>query len=557
MSHCFGLNSDIFNPLFDSVEDIQRELTRSFREKKFVPQGPAIFSEVVEFARAFAHFCRKQDSRYYVVLVIMTNNELSDIEAFKEELRLSCEYPLSVIICRVVPNKKMPSTYGTMGTLHTEPALERRKTEVGKSDAEKHTKSPKKESAQADPVQVYKKISEELKSEGRDILHAFCVGEKKKLGLTNTARKVFQKLPKQFVEYMEKKGKKPKLNEEGRGSNGRIKELKKELINKMNNRKKNLDKDKSVINRFLLDQRSNFRKRALGIGFDPSILGRILETTPGRPVQSDSDSDDPKAQSERSFRQTASRLSVAEDKRTPGEVGLAAKDLNLLSELVGYLYNLKSIREKEPIMLGQLEKREGAEEAEAPNWAKGVGPKEEIVFTREDNDNINSKWKQRQKDLYTRTQKFLRKLEQREINFQKENFPEALFQKLEEGFFKLEEGKSEERKDDAIDQDDRAEAINKGVRAQVKEYFVECSEDSDEDSEEIYNSEDEVYIRLDTVKERTATEVESKRSLPDSGILEQKVGESWHESAKVSSEGEADKSRTCPMWFRTRSSRKS
>ena len=524
VSHCFGLNSDIFNPLFDSAEDIHTELRRSLKEKKFLPQGPVIFSEVLSYAREFAKFCKEEDSRYYVVLVIMTNNELSDIEAFKEELKLSCEFPLSVIICRVVPSKKVSSTYETLRT-----DLIPKDSQSPSEKQEDQKQQVVNKDLQSDLV-VYQRISDKLAREQRDILHAFSVGEKQKLELTRTARKVFQKLPKQFVEYMEKVGKKPKLNEEGRGSNGRIKELKKELINKMNNRKKNLDKEKSVINRFLKAQREQFRKRAHQIGFDQEIVARILES--GFEEREESSENEGKER-----------------------VGLAAQDLNLLSELVGYLHNLKNIREKEPIMLNQLKvsthsKRDFSLGEELKSkvseqcWKKGVKPKEEIVFTREDNDNINSKWKQRQKDLYSRTQKFLRKLEQREIDFQKQNFPEALFQKLEEGFYKLEEGKLEEREERGNDKDERAEAIYKGVRNQIKDYFVE-DHHSEEDSQDIYNSEDEVYIRLDTIKTKKKSGIVFQSS-------EFSAGENDHfskDSLKITETGKIYQNPICPMWF--------
>lgn len=509
VSHCFGLNSDIFNPLFDSVEDIHAELTASLREKKFLPQGPVIFSDVLRFARDFAKFCKEEDSRYYVVLVIMTNNELSDIESFKEELKLSCDFPLSVIICRVVPLKKISSTYETMGTLNTDLTQDPAKKEAPSNNLETGPQNQKKEGEHSALLRVYDQISEDLAKEKREILHAFCIQEKQQLELTETARQVFSKLLKQFVQYMEKKGKKPKVNEEGRSSNGRIKELKKELINKMNNRKKNLDKEKSIINRFLREQREKFRQRALEIGFDRKVVSRILDFRDKKEGGSSGQGFEKGQLLKQKTRSEAQARPLP--KR---EVGLAAKDLNLLSELVGYLFNLKNIREKEPISLGQLkpqapEKGSEAQLQKSANFEdasnRRVKPKEEIVFTREDNDNINSKWKQRQKDLYSKTQKFLRKLEQREIDFQKENFPEALFQKLEEGFFKLEEGKSEERPEDARDADDRAEVIYKGVRRQIKDYFGGGEGQAEEDSDEIYNSEEEVYVRLDTLNKELGT----------------------------------------------------
>ena len=103
------------------------------------------------------------------------------------------------------------------------------------------------------------------------MLHAFCVGEKQKLELTSTARKVLQKLPKQFVEYMERENKKPKLQEEG-VQNERIKQLKKELINKMANRKKNLDHENCLINMYYSKFLNETKEFSCSVNDNRSIL---------------------------------------------------------------------------------------------------------------------------------------------------------------------------------------------------------------------------------------------------------------------------------------------
>jgi hypothetical protein len=243
VSHCFGLNSNIFHPLFDSVDDIKAELSSILAKKKILPQGPVIFSEVLKFAKNFAQFCKEAGSKYYVVLVIMTDKELSDAHLFKEELKTSFDYPISVIVCRIVPFKKISSTFGTMNSIKKD-----KSNEFDEDPNENKTKH--KDSNEKDILKVYHEMSQELQTEGRDILHAFCLGQKQKLELTSTARKVFQKLPKQFIQYMEKEQKKPKIQEDSNGSgNSRIKEAKKELMNKLASRKKNIEKSNSLINK--------------------------------------------------------------------------------------------------------------------------------------------------------------------------------------------------------------------------------------------------------------------------------------------------------------------
>ena len=133
---------------------------------------------------------------------------------------------------------------------------------------------------------------------------------------------------------------------------------------------------------------------------------------------------------------------------------------------------------------------------------KGIEPKDEIVFTREDNDNINSKWKQRQKDLYNRTQKFLKKLEQREIDYQRENYPTHLFEKIEQGFMRIEpQVQGEEVLGTESIKAETREGIYQDVQKEMRNYYKSNDQDNevdDSDSMEILDSDDETYIRLDT-----------------------------------------------------------
>ena len=148
VSHCFGLNSNIFHPLFNSVEDIQNELSDSLKKKKLVPQGPVVFSEVVKFAKEFAKFCKENDSRYYIVLLIMTTKEVSDNKAFEQELKDSLHYPISVIVCRIIPEKKTSTGYSSINTI--------KKDRVNAEEADNQ------EQTQDDSIKVYQEMSEAL-----------------------------------------------------------------------------------------------------------------------------------------------------------------------------------------------------------------------------------------------------------------------------------------------------------------------------------------------------------------------------------------------------------
>ena len=131
-----------------------------------VPQGPVIFSEVLRFAADFAKFCKEQDSKYYVVLVIMTCKDLADIEAFKKELEKSYQYPLSVIICRVVPLKKTSTTLNDINPLRSQPRETVDSKTGGEKDGETDTHSePRNNETQHNErfLKTYQQISQELK----------------------------------------------------------------------------------------------------------------------------------------------------------------------------------------------------------------------------------------------------------------------------------------------------------------------------------------------------------------------------------------------------------
>jgi hypothetical protein len=231
-------------------------------------------------------------------------------------------------------------------------------------------------------------------------------------------------------------------------------------------------------------------------------------------------------------------------------MSLAAKDLNLLSELIGYLHNLQNINEKKPIFVEELQKEKwlleeqkqqkntqqsinmykncyknklsmanqinsidqlNEVEEEKVNQSTGqynkdkikqlkLNPKEEIIYIKEDHNNVNSKWKQRQKDIYNKTQNFLRKLEEREIEFQRENYPEELFKKIQSGFLKIDKLKN--NSEVRGEEDKRGFGMNEDVyendQNNLKKYYLSQSDSDENNSKDIFNSDDETFLKLET-----------------------------------------------------------
>lgn len=231
-------------------------------------------------------------------------------------------------------------------------------------------------------------------------------------------------------------------------------------------------------------------------------------------------------------------------------MSLAAKDLNLLSELIGYLHNLQNINEKKPIYVEELQKEKWLleEQKQQKNTQTNINiyknsyknklsmshqlnsidqfnefeedklnqsssqytkekiiqlklnPKEEIIYIKEDHNNVNSKWKQRQKDIYNKTQNFLRKLEEREIEFQRENYPEELFQKIQSGFLKIDKLKnnSEERGEEVKRGFGLHEDVYENDQNNLKKYYLSQSDSDENNSKDIFNSDDETFLKLET-----------------------------------------------------------
>ena len=57
------------------------------KNKIFELNGPSYFSEVAKLAKEYAEYVKEKESRYYIVLIIITNNLLKDIDAFKKVLK--------------------------------------------------------------------------------------------------------------------------------------------------------------------------------------------------------------------------------------------------------------------------------------------------------------------------------------------------------------------------------------------------------------------------------------------------------------------------------------
>ena len=98
VSHCFPLNGNEANPevhgvqgVLDAYADILNKVTL---------QGPTNFAQIIRKAASYATQCSQQDQRY-VILLIITDGEISDMNATVNEIVAASVLPLSIVIVGV------------------------------------------------------------------------------------------------------------------------------------------------------------------------------------------------------------------------------------------------------------------------------------------------------------------------------------------------------------------------------------------------------------------------------------------------------------------------
>jgi hypothetical protein len=173
VSHCFALNGNIFDPEVAGVDGVIEVYKKTIQSVMF--HGPTVFSHVIRTASSYASaFQTTQTHQHYFLLLILTDGDIYDIEATKDELVTACDLPLSIII-------------------------------VGVGDCNFERMSE----LDADTQPLYsKKLNKEM---NRDIVQ-FVSFSQVKGKATELAQQTLYEVPCQLLSFMETKGIKPNLN---------------------------------------------------------------------------------------------------------------------------------------------------------------------------------------------------------------------------------------------------------------------------------------------------------------------------------------------------------
>ena len=77
---------------------------QSLKSCKF--HGPTIFSEVLRMAVEYANYEKNQQgSQKYLILLILTDGDINDMQATKDQIVKAAELPLSILIVGVGSNE--------------------------------------------------------------------------------------------------------------------------------------------------------------------------------------------------------------------------------------------------------------------------------------------------------------------------------------------------------------------------------------------------------------------------------------------------------------------
>ena len=61
-----------------------------------------MFSEVFKMALDYAEYeCHRKDAQKYFILLVLTDGEISDMQATKDQIVKACDLPISILIIGV------------------------------------------------------------------------------------------------------------------------------------------------------------------------------------------------------------------------------------------------------------------------------------------------------------------------------------------------------------------------------------------------------------------------------------------------------------------------
>ena len=99
-SHCFALNGNIFDPEVDGIEGVEQAYERAIKSVSL--GGPTNFAPILKMVNEMTEDmnCTQKDQQYNILLII-TDGQISDMEATVDQVVYGSELPLSIIIVGV------------------------------------------------------------------------------------------------------------------------------------------------------------------------------------------------------------------------------------------------------------------------------------------------------------------------------------------------------------------------------------------------------------------------------------------------------------------------
>ena len=361
VSHCFALNGNYFNPYTKNLEAI-KELYK-LKVKEIKEHGPAIVSEIIKFAAEVARYIKIHEPKQYQVLCIITEGDIADNDMAIKEIIKAGDQPFSILQCGIGG--------GDFSTLKM-------------FDAD-------------DEVQATSRAN--MESE-RDIVQ-FINFRKHRNDLGKLARQIFEEIPKQFQQYMDKMNVNPPIDKNQKV----MKTKKKEFLKKFESRKKKDSNKIKLFTKMMEEHKALFVKKLVPLGYNPDIIEEILYH------------------------------------------GVDAPDFNLMAELIGKTQKEKEIYRNKPIALqafdgqpnerekknrnGTIIKKKSNPNGLTPYQLNKIKPEKELIFTKDEIPDQNSEWLSKKHKSYKVTQDFQLSIEKREQNFQQFTQPKELLEFVE------------------------------------------------------------------------------------------------------------------------------
>jgi hypothetical protein len=99
-SHCFALNGNIFDPEVDGIEGVEEVYKRAINNVRL--SGPTNFAPIMKLVNEMTESmnCAQQNQKYNILMII-TDGQISDLEATIDQVVYGSELPLSIIIVGV------------------------------------------------------------------------------------------------------------------------------------------------------------------------------------------------------------------------------------------------------------------------------------------------------------------------------------------------------------------------------------------------------------------------------------------------------------------------